>query len=49
MKVALYGQFYHKNSGKYIRELLDELSNLDIEVRMKKMDPLQVGRPKCSE
>ncbi len=34
MKVALYGQFYHKNSGKYIRELLDELSNLDIEVRI---------------
>jgi len=34
MKVAIYGQFYHKNSGKYIQELLDALELQDIQVEI---------------
>ena len=32
MKVGIYGQFYHKDAGKYIQLLLDELDKADIEV-----------------
>lgn len=32
MKVGIYGQFYHKNSGKYIQELLDILHRKGVEV-----------------
>lgn len=34
MKVAIYGQFYHKNSGQYIQELLDALELQDIQVEI---------------
>ncbi|PZD78735.1 NAD kinase [Mesonia sp. K7] len=34
MKVAIYGQFYHEDSGKYIQELLDELEAQDVEVHI---------------
>ncbi|WP_121666762.1 NAD kinase [Mesonia aquimarina] len=34
MKVGIYGQFYHENSGKYIQELLDLLEEQNIEVRI---------------
>jgi NAD+ kinase len=32
MKVGIYGQFYHENAGKYIRELLQALDREKIEV-----------------
>ncbi|WP_272972725.1 NAD kinase [Croceibacter atlanticus] len=32
MKVGIYGQFYHKDAGKYIQELLDELDRAQIDV-----------------
>lgn len=32
MKVGIYGQFYHKNSERYIQELLDLLEEENIEV-----------------
>ena len=32
MKVGIYGQFYHKDAGKYIQELLDELDKANIDV-----------------
>lgn len=32
MKIGIYGQFYHPNSSKYVEELLDVLSDEDIEV-----------------
>jgi len=34
MKVAIYGQFYHRNSGQYIQELLDALALQDIEIEI---------------
>lgn len=36
MKVGIYGQFYHENTGKYIRELLNELDRKNIEVVIEK-------------
>ena len=36
MKVGIYGQFYHENSGKYIQELLDLLEEKNIEVVIEK-------------
>lgn len=36
MKVGIYGQFYHENSGKYIQELLDILALENIEVVIEK-------------
>ena len=32
MKVAIYGQFYHQNSEKYVQQLLDALEKKNIEV-----------------
>lgn len=32
MKIGIYGQFYHANSGLFIQELLDVLNNENIEV-----------------
>ena len=32
MKVGIYGQFYHKNSGTYIQQLLEALDRNEIEV-----------------
>ena len=32
MKVGIYGQFYHKNSGHYVQQLLDLLNQKDVEV-----------------
>ena len=32
MKIGIYGQFYHKNSGKYIQLILDALKNTSAEV-----------------
>ncbi len=32
MKVGIYGQFYHANSGVYIEELLNVLDEENIEV-----------------
>ena len=32
MKVGIYGQFYHKNSGKYVQQLLDLLHQKGVEV-----------------
>lgn len=32
MKVGIYGQFYHKNSGVYVQQLLDILDQQDVEV-----------------
>ncbi|HEA31291.1 MAG TPA: NAD kinase [Leeuwenhoekiella sp.] len=32
MKVGIYGQFYHKNSGIYVQQLLDILDQKDVEV-----------------
>ncbi|MAW96396.1 MULTISPECIES: NAD kinase [unclassified Leeuwenhoekiella] len=32
MKVGIYGQFYHKNSGKYVQQLLDLLDQKGVEV-----------------
>ena len=32
MKVGIYGQFYHTDSGKYIEELLLALDQENIEV-----------------
>lgn len=36
MKVGIYGQFYHENAGKYIRELLQVLDREKIEVFIEK-------------
>ncbi len=36
MKVGIYGQFYHKNSGQYIQELLELLDNESVEVVIEK-------------
>ncbi|SHI81145.1 NAD kinase [Aquimarina spongiae] len=36
MKIGIYGQFYHKNSGIYIQQLLDILDNNDVEVVIEK-------------
>lgn len=36
MKVGIYGQFYHKDSGKYIQELLDALERENIQVVIEK-------------
>lgn len=36
MKVGIYGQFYHENSGTYIQELLDILEKEKIEVVIEK-------------
>ncbi len=36
MKVGIYGQFYHKNSGQYIQELLDLLDEQSVEVVIEK-------------
>ena len=32
MKVGIYGQFYHENSGKYVQQLLDLLHQKGVEV-----------------
>jgi len=32
MKIGIYGQFYHKNSGTYIQELLETLHQNNVEV-----------------
>jgi len=32
MKIGIYGQFYHKDSGKYIQLILDALKNTTVEV-----------------
>lgn len=34
MKVAIYGQFYHQNSEKYVQQLLDALEERNIEVHI---------------
>jgi len=36
MKIGIYGQFYHKNSGKYIQQLLEALDKNDVEVVIEK-------------
>ena len=36
MKVGIYGQFYHKNSGKYIQQLLELLDVNSVEVVIEK-------------
>lgn len=36
MKVGIYGQFYHSDSGKYIEELLDALEQKNIDVFIEK-------------
>lgn len=36
MKVGIYGQFYHKNSGQYIQQLLDLLDARSVEVVIEK-------------
>ena len=36
MKVGIYGQFYHKNSGQYIQELLELLDNCSVQVVIEK-------------
>lgn len=36
MKVGIYGQFYHQNSGKYIQELLDILDKENVDVVIEK-------------
>lgn len=36
MKVGIYGQFYHKNSGQYIQQLLELLDNRSVEVVIEK-------------
>lgn len=32
MKIGIYGQFYHKNSGQYIQRILNALKQTDVEV-----------------
>lgn len=32
MKIGIYGQFYHKNSGRYIASVLDALAKVDAQV-----------------
>ena len=32
MKVGIYGQFYHENSGHYVQQLLDLLDQKGVEV-----------------
>jgi len=32
MKIGIYGQFYHENSGQYIQHILNALTQTDIEV-----------------
>lgn len=36
MKVGIYGQFYHKNSGQYIQQLLELLDSRSVEVVIEK-------------
>ncbi len=36
MKIGIYGQFYHKNSGVYIQQLLENLDKNDVEVVIEK-------------
>jgi len=36
MKVGIYGQFYHKNSGQYIQELLELLDKRSVDVVIEK-------------
>jgi len=36
MKIGIYGQFYHKEAGRYIQELLDILDKQQIEVIIEK-------------
>lgn len=36
MKIGIYGQFYHKEAGRYIQELLDILDKKQIEVIIEK-------------
>ena len=36
MKVGIYGQFYHENSGKYIQELLEILDTNSVDVVIEK-------------
>ncbi|MBP2832476.1 NAD kinase [Aquimarina sp. U1-2] len=36
MKIGIYGQFYHENSGTYIQQLLETLNNNDVEVVIEK-------------
>ncbi|QHI38214.1 NAD kinase [Kordia antarctica] len=36
MKVGIYGQFYHKDSGEYITYLLDNLQQLGVEIYIEK-------------
>lgn len=36
MKVGIYGQFYHKEAGRYVQELLDILGQKQIEVIIEK-------------
>ena len=36
MKVGIYGQFYHKNSGKYIQQLLEILDTNSVDVVIEK-------------
>lgn len=36
MKVGIYGQFYHKDSGQYIEELLHALDKENFEVVIEK-------------
>lgn len=37
MKVGIYGQFYHQDSGIYIKELFDILDQENIEVSIEKI------------
>ncbi len=36
MKIGIYGQFYHKNSGTYIQQLLETLDENNVEVVIEK-------------
>ena len=36
MKIGIYGQFYHREAGRYIQELLDILDKKSIEVIIEK-------------
>ncbi len=36
MKIGIYGQFYHENSGKYVADLLEMLDRENIEVLIEK-------------
>ena len=36
MKIGIYGQFYHENSGIYIQQLLETLDRNKVEVVIEK-------------